>query len=79
MEARKGENPLSGIGSVLESERTPMPDAADELALREPLLSSEGVQKWLVGRVAATDLARLPPERLVAIAAETDTLVAGTF
>ncbi len=32
MEARKGENPLSGIGSVLESERTPMPDAADELA-----------------------------------------------
>ena len=32
MEARKGENPLSGIGSVLESERAPMPDAADELA-----------------------------------------------
>lgn len=32
MEARKGENPLSGIGLVLESERKPMPDAADELA-----------------------------------------------
>jgi hypothetical protein len=32
MEARKGENPLSGIGLVLESERKPMPHAADELA-----------------------------------------------
>jgi len=31
MEGRKGENPLSGIGLTLESERKPMPDAADEL------------------------------------------------
>lgn len=31
MEGRKGENSLPGIGLPLESERTPMPDAADEL------------------------------------------------
>lgn len=31
MEARKGENPLPGIGLTLEAERKPMPDAADEL------------------------------------------------
>mgnify|MGYP006276930343 CR=1 FL=1 len=31
IEARQGENPLSGIGVSLESERKPMPDAADEL------------------------------------------------
>jgi hypothetical protein len=31
MEAHKGENPLPGIGLTLESERTPMPDAADAL------------------------------------------------
>ena len=31
MEARKGEHPLPGIGLILESQRTPLPDAADEL------------------------------------------------
>ena len=31
MEVRQGENRLPGVGSALESERKPMPDAADEL------------------------------------------------
>ena len=31
METRQGENRLPGVGSALESERKPMPDAADEL------------------------------------------------
>jgi len=32
MEPRRGEQPLPGIGLTVESERKPMPDAADELA-----------------------------------------------
>jgi hypothetical protein len=31
-EARKGDHPLPGFGATFESERTPMPNAADELA-----------------------------------------------
>ncbi len=45
-------------------------ETADELAAREPLLAADGVQRELVTRVQATDVARLPPERLVALAAE---------